>query len=167
MERQIWNLIYPSHQRQFSKLLQFQNGPARKGGFGLLAQLNAKQNVRLLLDTGASGVSVSPEMVKKAQSFIERNLHEKISIEHLSTKFSVGRRNFDRRFIKATGNTPVEYAQRVKVESAKKNFESNRKTINEVMYDVGYSDVKAFREVFRRITGMSPVEYKMKYNREA
>jgi transcriptional regulator GlxA family with amidase domain len=106
------------------------------------------------------------EMVKKVQTYIEDNLHEKISIEHLSSKFSVGRRNFDRRFIKATGNTPVEYSQRVKIESAKKAFENSRKTITEVMYDVGYSDVKAFREVFRKITGMSPVEYKGRYNKE-
>jgi transcriptional regulator GlxA family with amidase domain len=107
------------------------------------------------------------EMVKKAQTFIEKNLHEKISVEHLSSKFSIGRRNFDRRFIKATGNTPLEYSQRVKIESAKKAFETSRKTINEVMYDVGYSDVKAFREVFRKITGISPLEYRNKYNKEA
>lgn len=107
------------------------------------------------------------ETVKKAQSYIESKLNEKISVNHLSSRFSVGRRNFDRRFIKATGNTPLEYMQRVKVESAKKAFETNRKTINEVMYEVGYSDVKAFREVFRKITGMSPIEYKGKYNKEA
>lgn len=107
------------------------------------------------------------ETVKKAQSYIESKLHEKISVEHLSSRFAVGRRNFDRRFIKATGNTPLEYMQRVKIESAKKAFETNRKTINEVMYEVGYSDVKAFREVFKKITGMSPIEYKEKYNKEA
>jgi transcriptional regulator GlxA family with amidase domain len=107
------------------------------------------------------------EMVQQAQAYIESKLHEKISVEDLSAKFAVGRRNFDRRFIKATGNTPVEYAQRVKIESAKKAFETSRKTINEVMYDVGYSDVKAFREVFRKITGMSPLEYRGRYNKES
>ena len=107
------------------------------------------------------------EIVQKAQAYIEKNLDEKITIQDLSSKFNVGRRNFDRRFIKATGNTPIEYSQRVKIESAKKAFESNRKTIHEVMYEVGYSDVKAFREVFRKITGMSPLAYKSKYNKEA
>lgn len=107
------------------------------------------------------------EMVKAAQAYIESKLDEKISIEDLSSRFAVGRRNFDRRFIKATGNTPVEYAQRVKIEAAKKAFETSRKTINEVMYEVGYSDVKAFREVFRKITGISPLEYRSKYNKEA
>jgi len=107
------------------------------------------------------------EMVKKAQAYIEDHLNEKITIQDLSSMFAIGRRTFDRRFIKATGNTPVEYLQRVKIESAKKTFETSRETINEVMYEVGYSDVKAFREVFRRITGMSPLEYKHKYNKEA
>ncbi|MDQ4140162.1 MAG: helix-turn-helix domain-containing protein [Bacteroidota bacterium] len=109
----------------------------------------------------------SDDMVQKAQAFIESNLPEKISMEHLSAQFAVSRRNFDRRFIKATGNTPVEYVQRVKIESAKKALETSRKTVNEVMYEVGYSDVKAFREVFRKVTGMSPLEYRGKYNKEA
>lgn len=107
------------------------------------------------------------EMVRKAQAYIESKLDERISVESLSSRFAVGRRNFDRRFIKATGNTPVEYAQRVKVESAKKSLETSRKTINEVMYDVGYSDLKAFRELFRKITGLSPLEYRGRYNKEA
>ncbi|GGC22075.1 AraC family transcriptional regulator [Parapedobacter defluvii] len=107
------------------------------------------------------------EVVKKAQEYIEANFHEKISVADLSKRFAVGRRNFDRRFIKATGNTPLEYLQRVKIESAKKAFETTRKTVNEVMYEVGYSDEKAFREVFRKITGLSPLTYRNKYNKEA
>lgn len=110
--------------------------------------------------------SHADEVIKKAQNYIERHLDEKLSIEQLSSMFAVSRRNFDRRFIKATGNTPVEYAQRVKIELAKKAFETNRKTITEVMYEVGYSDVKAFREVFRRITGMTPIEYRSRYNKD-
>lgn len=106
------------------------------------------------------------ETVKEAQAYIEENMEKKISMEELSSMFAVGRRNFDRRFIKATGNTPLEYLQRVKIESAKRAFETTRKTINEVMFEVGYSDTKAFREVFRKITGMSPVEYRGKYNKE-
>ncbi len=110
--------------------------------------------------------SHSDEVIKQAQTYIENNLQEKISIENLSSKFAVGRRNFDRRFIKATGNTPIEYVQRVRIEAAKKSFETSRKNINEVMYEVGYADVKAFREVFRKISGISPLEYRNKYNKK-
>lgn len=107
------------------------------------------------------------EVVKKAQAYMEAKLDEKISMEYLSSKFALGRRNFDRRFIKATGNTPIEYVQRVKIEAAKKAFETTRKNVNEVMYEVGYSDAKAFREVFRKITGLSPLEYRSRYNHES
>jgi transcriptional regulator GlxA family with amidase domain len=106
------------------------------------------------------------EVIRQAQTYIEENLCEKISFESLASKLAVSRRNFDRRFTKATGNTPVEYLQRVKVEVAKSALENGRKTVNDVMNDVGYADDKAFREVFRKITCMSPSEYKARFNRE-
>lgn len=103
------------------------------------------------------------EPIRKAQEFIESNVAEKISVEDLAIKFAIGRRNFERRFKLATNNTPVEYIQRVKIEAAKKCLENSRKNISEVMYDVGYSDTKAFRTVFKKITGLSPAEYRSKY----
>ncbi|HNP23018.1 MAG TPA: helix-turn-helix domain-containing protein [Panacibacter sp.] len=107
------------------------------------------------------------EPVKKAQEFIEKNFQEKITIDQLASMLALGRRNMERRFKKATANTVTEYIQRVKIEAAKKNLESGRKNINEVMYEVGYSDPKAFRTTFRKITGLSPLEYRNKYNKEA
>lgn len=105
--------------------------------------------------------------ILKAQEFIEQNFPEKITVDQLASMLAIGRRNLERRFKKATGNTVIEYIQRVKIEAAKKSFESTRKNINEVMFDVGYSDVKAFRTVFKRLTNLSPIEYKNKYNSEA
>ena len=104
-------------------------------------------------------------MIRQAQDYLENNFQQKVSIETLSSKFAVGRRNFDRRFIKATGNTPIEYTQRVKVEAAKRAFETSQKIVSEVMSDVGYTDAKAFREVFKKVTGISPLEYRTKYNK--
>jgi transcriptional regulator GlxA family with amidase domain len=106
------------------------------------------------------------ELICQAQNYIEENLNGKISFEELASKLAVSRRNFDRRFIKATGNTPVEYLQRVKVEVAKKTLEKGRKSIFEVMDEVGYSDDKAFREVFKKIAGLSPLDYKAKFNQK-
>jgi transcriptional regulator GlxA family with amidase domain len=106
------------------------------------------------------------EQIKRAQEFIEHNFDDKITVEKLADMLALGRRSLERRFKKATCNTLVEYIQRVKMEVAKKNFETTRKNINEVMYEVGYSDIKAFRNVFKKITGLSPIEYRNKYNRE-
>lgn len=63
------------------------------------------------------------ELIYEAQNYIEENLGERFSFEGLALRLAISRRNFDRRFIKATGNTPVEYLQRVKVEVAKKTLE--------------------------------------------
>jgi transcriptional regulator GlxA family with amidase domain len=105
--------------------------------------------------------------IKKAQEFIEENYPDKITVDNLADKFAIGRRSFERRFKKATNNTVVEYMQRVKIEAAKRSFERSRKNINEVMFDVGYTDTKAFRGVFKKITGLTPVEYRNKYNKQA
>lgn len=106
------------------------------------------------------------ESIKKAQEYIERNYQDKITVDQLADILALGRRNLERRFKKATANTVVEYIQRVKIEAAKKQLESGRKNVNEVMYETGYSDEKAFRTVFRKITGLSPLAYRNKYNKE-
>ena len=105
------------------------------------------------------------ELVKKAQEFIEKNVTERITVDQLADELALSRRNLERRFKKATTNSIVEYIQRVKIEAAKMNLESSRENVNEVMYNVGYTDPKAFRTTFKRITGLSPVQYRSKYNK--
>ncbi|MDO1448994.1 helix-turn-helix domain-containing protein [Rhodocytophaga aerolata] len=106
------------------------------------------------------------EVIKKTQLYIENNYQEKITVEELASMFAVSRRNLERRFKKATSNSIVEYLQRVRIEAAKMCLESSRDSITEVMFKVGYSDSKAFRDIFKRITGLSPLQYSHKYNRE-
>ncbi len=107
------------------------------------------------------------EAIKQAQDFIDKNIQEKITIDELADLVSLGRRSFERRFKIATNNSVLEYINRVKIEFAKRSFESSRKNISEVMYDVGYTDTKAFRSIFKKITGLTPVEYRNKYNKMA
>jgi transcriptional regulator GlxA family with amidase domain len=105
--------------------------------------------------------------IKVAQEYIEKNIDEKITVEVLADKVAVGRRSFERRFKQATNNSVLEYIQRVKIEAAKRNFETSRKNTSEVMLDVGYTDNKAFRTTFKKITGLTPIEYRNKYNKMA
>ncbi|MGC2235111.1 MAG: helix-turn-helix domain-containing protein [Pyrinomonadaceae bacterium] len=106
------------------------------------------------------------EDIKKAQKFIENNFQERITIDELSSECALSRRSLERRFKKATSNTVSQYIQRVKIEAAKKSFETSRKNITEVMFDVGYLDTKAFRGIFKKLTGMTPFDYRNKYNKE-
>jgi len=104
--------------------------------------------------------------VRKAQEYIETNVQSQISVGELASMLALGRRNLERRFKKATANTVKEYMQRVKIEVVKKTLESTRSGVYEVMDKVGYSDPKVFRAVFKKVTGLSPLQYRSRYNRE-
>ncbi len=105
--------------------------------------------------------------VRKVQEYIERNVQKRVTVASLADMVALSRRNLERRFKKATSNTVVEYMQRVKVESAKMHLERSRAGITEVMERTGYTDTKAFRTTFKKITGLSPVQYRAKYARAA
>lgn len=104
--------------------------------------------------------------ILQAQAFIEGNYQDRLTVDQLADKFAIGKRSFERRFKKATNNTVIEYAQRVKIEAAKRSFETSRKNITEVMFDVGYTDNKAFRTIFKKLTGLTPIEYRNKYHKQ-
>jgi len=105
------------------------------------------------------------EEILRAQQYIEQNYHLPITIEQIAEQTYMSKRNFVRRFKSATQNTPIEYLQRVKVESAKKALEKNNENISSLMYDAGYNDIKTFRKVFKRFTGLTPQDYRNKYSR--
>lgn len=105
------------------------------------------------------------EVIKKAQEYIEQNYREKLVVDQMADQFNLTRRTFERRFKKATRHTVIEYIQRVKVEATKKQLEIGRKSVNEIMYAVGYSDIQTYRDVFKKITGMTPIDYRNKYNK--
>lgn len=104
--------------------------------------------------------------ILKAQTYIEQNHHLPINIDEIAENSNMSKRNFIRRFKKATQNTPFEYLQRVKIEAAKKALEKGAQNINLLMYDAGYNDIKTFREVFKKLTGLTPQDYRKKYSRE-
>jgi transcriptional regulator GlxA family with amidase domain len=106
------------------------------------------------------------EDIRKIQHFIEKNIEEKMTVDFLAEKFSISKRSMVRRFKKATNNPPVEYIQRIKIEAAKRSLETGFKTVNEIMFSVGYNDIKAFRNIFKKITGISPIDYRNKFNKK-
>lgn len=109
--------------------------------------------------------------ILKAQNFIEDHYPDNISVDQTAELVNMSKRNFIRRFKQATQLTPLDYIQRVRIEAAKKALESpspgHANNIQNLMYEVGYNDVKTFREVFKRITGVTPQDYRNKYGRQA
>ena len=94
------------------------------------------------------------------------NLAEDLSVAELAQRIRLNRRQLLRRFKEATGMTPVEYLQCVRVEAAKKALAETRKPLDEIAWAAGYTDPPGFRKLFVRLTGLTPSEYR-KRNRVA
>jgi transcriptional regulator GlxA family with amidase domain len=101
--------------------------------------------------------------IKRIQDFIERNYSQELYVKKLAERFHMSNRTFIRRFSTATGNTPLEYIQRVRIEAAKRLLEKGKEGVEQVCIKSGYEDFNFFRKVFRRYTGLSPKEYRYKY----
>lgn len=105
------------------------------------------------------------QVILDAQAYIENHYAEDISVEGVASHVNMSKRNFIRRFKQAVQLTPLEYIQRVKIEAAKKLLEQGQRNIQELAYQVGYSDSKTFRGIFKRMTGVTPRNYRNKYGR--
>lgn len=105
------------------------------------------------------------DLILEAQDYIEKNYAGKITVDELASRLAISRRNLERRFRKVTYNSIVEYVQRVRIEAAKMSLEREKENVNEAMYKAGYTDIKAFRTVFKKLTGVSPLEYRNKFNK--
>lgn len=103
------------------------------------------------------------EVVLAIQAYMEANFQEKFNMETVAQRFHMSRRNLIRRFKMATKNTPKTYLQRLRVEEAKRLFETAESNVNQVMSAVGYTDMNTFRTVFLRFTGCLPSQYKRKF----
>ncbi|MGN6507885.1 MAG: GlxA family transcriptional regulator [Chitinophaga sp.] len=103
------------------------------------------------------------ELVCEAQQRMEDRFRDRLTVEEVIRGLPVSRRNFIRRFKIATGVTPIEYLQRLRIEAAKRMLEQKQENITGVMIQAGYEDAKAFRQLFRKIVGLSPKEYREKY----
>ncbi|CAN5439460.1 helix-turn-helix domain-containing protein [soil metagenome] len=107
------------------------------------------------------------DLVKKLQERIKKDYATMTSIEGMLDDIPASRRNLFRRFKQATGNTPIEYVQKVRIEAAKRALEKASGNVQESMFESGYSDLKTFRELFKKTVGITPSEYRSKYSRKA
>ncbi len=102
--------------------------------------------------------------ILKAQQWMEDQYMTKISIDEIADVVGVGARSFKRRFKSATGETPLVYLQRLRIENAKRRLETTKDTVNEITWQVGYEDINSFRRLFKKHTGMSPKGYRNKFS---
>ncbi|MFD2167134.1 GlxA family transcriptional regulator [Thalassotalea euphylliae] len=103
------------------------------------------------------------QAVLKAQEWLESHFHKDVSMEELAEQVGLGSRTFKRRFKLATGENPLNYLQRIRIETAKQRLEKTTDSINKIIWSVGYEDVSSFRQLFKRFTGLTPKDYRQKF----
>lgn len=97
--------------------------------------------------------------IKSSQQWIEENFSREVDLNRLATRHGMSRRTFERRFKRATGDTPLYYLQRTRVEAAKRILEDGHDSFESISHQLGYENSGHFREVFRKHTGLLPTAY--------
>ncbi len=145
----------------------------------LVAKICGKQMAKqcanaLLLETGR--VSQVPfaglqhhrmhqdEQIDKIQQWLDNHYQNNVNLDDLAKHHSMSPRNFKRRFKLASGNTPLIYLQKLRIEAAKNILETTHLQIDQVAYQVGYNNESHFRQLFKRYTLLTPTNYRSRYS---
>lgn len=101
--------------------------------------------------------------VHEAQDWLAENASHPRPVETVIECSSLPKRSFLRRFRQATGYTPIQYTQQLRVENAKSLLESTDEPVEEIAWHVGYEDAAYFRRLFKRVTGINPAKYRKSF----
>lgn len=103
------------------------------------------------------------EKILPVQEYLHEHFSRHISIEELAQRAGMSTRNFTRRFRQATGEPPITYLHKLRINCARQLLETDFKSVQQVCYEVGYEDIPFFRKIFKRYTGLAPKEYRRQF----
>ena len=103
------------------------------------------------------------EPILKVQQWLDRYYREKVSVRVMAKRSGLNERTFLRRFRKATGEAPLEYLQKMRIEKAKQLLIETDQSLESITSMVGYVDLSSFRRLFRQIVGISPTNYQQRF----
>ncbi|MGQ9365354.1 GlxA family transcriptional regulator [Azospirillum sp. ST 5-10] len=102
-------------------------------------------------------------LVAQAQAWLAGHFAVANPVEEMVRRSGMAERTFKRRFTRATGHAPLDYAQRLRIEDAKRRLERTEASVDEISWNVGYEDPAFFRRLFKRTTGLAPGAYRRKF----
>ncbi|WP_162493745.1 GlxA family transcriptional regulator [Pseudomonas sp. TCU-HL1] len=116
---------------------------------------------------GFGGQKLHQDMtILQIQQWLEEHFADKFRFEDVARDHGMSIRNFMRRFQAATGDKPLHYLQRLRIETAKGLLSATRKSIKTISYEVGYDDASFFARLFRQHTQLSPNQYRRQYQQK-
>lgn len=130
-----------------------------------LLLIDARRNMQSPYSIFAAQKGHGDRQVEEVQDWLEGHHTEAVSVAQLARVARLGLRTFTRRFTRATGDTPSEYLQRLRMETAKRLLESTDQSVDEVAAGCGYTDLTAFCRRFKAVTGLPPGRYRGRFSR--
>jgi AraC family transcriptional activator FtrA len=103
--------------------------------------------------------------VRKLEAYIADRHAQCLTLDELAGQIHVSVRTLQRRFLAATGMTPIQYQQTVRIERGKDLLEADKLAVQDIAAQVGYQDRVAFGRLFKKVTGMTPAAYRQRQRR--
>lgn len=100
------------------------------------------------------------EDIVQAQIWLQDNCQKEILLKNVAEKFDMSVRTFNRRFKNATGKTPLQYLQEIRIDMAKDLLQTSNLSVSEIAYKVGYQDMGHFSSLFKKLLSTTPSDYR-------
>ncbi|WP_419780641.1 GlxA family transcriptional regulator [Maridesulfovibrio sp.] len=123
------------------------------------------QSPYFMFEAKSGGQGFSDQQIAVVQEWMQENYNQPMQNALLADKAGLGERTFLRRFKSATGMTPNSYLQQLRIEAARHLLEVSTNSVEEITLAVGYDNGSSFRRLFKRMTGVSPREYRSRFSR--
>lgn len=111
----------------------------------------------------AAGRQHTDQVIANTQAWAAEHYDDRNPVQTMAQTSNLSRRSFLRRFRKATGQSPLEYVQTLRVEEAKQMLETTDAAVDDIAAEVGYSEPSSFRSVFRKHVGITASAYRKKW----
>jgi transcriptional regulator GlxA family with amidase domain len=110
-----------------------------------------------------SSKQVEDAVIARCQSWLADHYAEPSPVAAMIAMSGLAERSFNRRFVQATGTTPLQYVHAVRIEEAKQLLETSDLAIEAIANEVGYEDSSFFGRLFSRNVGVTPAQYRRRF----
>lgn len=110
-----------------------------------------------------SSLGHNDQAISECQYWLQERINQSMTIKEMSQQCALSERTFLRRFKAATGLTPLNYLQRLRVDAAKQLLENTNLSLENIVNQIGYEDVSAFRRLFTKLTQLTPRAYRQSF----
>ena len=127
--------------------------------------LAGHEDGQLFFASANRSISGSDKIIARCQEWIGQHYEQPNPVQRMVEIAGLNGRTFARRFRAATGKSPIDYVQQVRIEEAKQMLETTVEPVDNLAEQVGYVDPAAFRRTFGKLAGTTPAEYRRRFSR--